>query len=110
MMVFELIKSRLSKKESMRKAFNTSKVHPLIAALPFKMRFEHSRLYISAFMPFVIGFVGGVLASVLGIGGGFIFGAGDDLYPRDANDFGSGDIASSDDLHNGLCNDSCMRH
>ena len=72
MMVFELIKSRLSKKSQMRKAFNTSKVHPLIAALPFKMRFEHSRLYISAFMPFVIGFVGGVLASVLGIGGGFI--------------------------------------
>ena len=43
-----------------------------IARLPYKMRFARSRLYISALVPAGIGFVGGLLTSVLGIGGGFI--------------------------------------
>lgn len=43
-----------------------------IQALPFKMRFRQSRLYISVIPPVVIGFVVGALSAIMGIGGGFI--------------------------------------
>lgn len=39
---------------------------------PLKMRFPRSRLYISVFLPLLVGALGGVLAAVLGIGGGFV--------------------------------------
>ncbi|MBT5434692.1 MAG: sulfite exporter TauE/SafE family protein, partial [Rhodospirillaceae bacterium] len=47
-------------------------IHHWGHGLPFKMRFRTSRLYISAILPIALGFVVGVLASVLGIGGGFL--------------------------------------
>lgn len=40
--------------------------------LPYKMRFAKSRLYISALLPMGIGFLGGIMVSILGIGGGFV--------------------------------------
>lgn len=40
--------------------------------LPFKMRFRRSKLYISALLPIGVGFVVGVLAAIMGVGGGFI--------------------------------------
>ena len=43
-----------------------------IQALPFKMRFRQSRLYISVIPPVAIGFAVGALSAVMGIGGGFI--------------------------------------
>jgi uncharacterized protein len=43
-----------------------------IQALPFKMRFRQSRLYISVIPPIAIGFAVGALGAVMGIGGGFI--------------------------------------
>jgi uncharacterized protein len=46
--------------------------HSWIHGLPFKMRFERSKLYISAIPPFVIGAFVGVLAAIMGVGGGFI--------------------------------------
>lgn len=39
---------------------------------PFKMRFPRSRLYISVLLPLLVGAMGGVLAAILGIGGGFV--------------------------------------
>ena len=39
---------------------------------PLKMRFPTSRLYISAFLPLLVGAFGGLLAAILGIGGGFV--------------------------------------
>ncbi|MAH06154.1 MAG: sulfite exporter TauE/SafE family protein [Pseudomonadota bacterium] len=39
---------------------------------PYKMRFPVSKLHVSVFVPVGIGFIGGVLASILGIGGGFL--------------------------------------
>lgn len=45
---------------------------PLIAALPWKMRFYKSGLYISPLAPFGIGVVVGILTFIMGIGGGFI--------------------------------------
>ena len=46
--------------------------HSWIHGLPFKMRFRASNLYISAIPPFMIGALVGVLAAIMGVGGGFI--------------------------------------
>ncbi len=43
-----------------------------IHALPLKMRFRVSRLYISAIPPFAMGLAVGILSSIMGVGGGFI--------------------------------------
>ena len=43
-----------------------------IAALPFKMRFRASGLYISVIPPIAVGVVVGILAAIMGVGGGFI--------------------------------------
>lgn len=41
-------------------------------SLPFKMRFPRSGLYISALIPLGVGVFGGVLAALMGVGGGFV--------------------------------------
>ena len=46
--------------------------HNWVHGLPFKMRFRRSRLYISAIPPLAIGFSVGLLAAIMGVGGGFI--------------------------------------
>jgi uncharacterized membrane protein YfcA len=46
--------------------------HTWVHGLPLKMRFRKSRLYISAVPPIVIGFIVGLLAAIMGVGGGFI--------------------------------------
>lgn len=46
--------------------------HNWIHGLPFKMRFKHSKLYISALPPLFIGAFVGLLAAIMGVGGGFI--------------------------------------
>ena len=46
--------------------------HSWLDGLPLKMRFRRSKLYISAVPPAVIGMFIGFLASIMGIGGGFI--------------------------------------
>ncbi|MEM1385005.1 MAG: sulfite exporter TauE/SafE family protein [Pseudomonadota bacterium] len=46
--------------------------HSWIHRLPFKMRFRASNLYISAVPPFLVGFFVGILAAIMGVGGGFI--------------------------------------
>ncbi len=46
--------------------------HTWLHGLPFKMRFRKSKLYISATLPLAIGFVVGVLAAIMGVGGGFV--------------------------------------
>jgi hypothetical protein len=46
--------------------------HIWLHGLPLKMRFRRSRLYISALVPLGIGFFVGILAAIMGVGGGFI--------------------------------------
>ncbi len=46
--------------------------HPLLLALPYKMKFPRSKIYVSALIPAGIGFAGGLLVSIMGIGGGFL--------------------------------------
>lgn len=43
-----------------------------INALPLKMRFRRSKLYISSILPVSVGFVVGILSAIMGVGGGFI--------------------------------------
>ncbi len=43
-----------------------------VHALPFKMRFRTSGLYISVIPPLLVGLLVGILAAVMGVGGGFI--------------------------------------
>ena len=46
--------------------------HRWMHGLPFKMRFHRSKLYISALLPLGVGVFVGVLAAIMGVGGGFI--------------------------------------
>jgi len=46
--------------------------HNWVHGLPLKMRFTRSKLYISAIPPIVIGAFVGLLAAIMGVGGGFI--------------------------------------
>ncbi|MFY9239887.1 MAG: sulfite exporter TauE/SafE family protein [Roseovarius sp.] len=50
----------------------TRKKHSWIHKLPFKMRFRTSGLYISVIPPLIVGVLVGVLAAIMGVGGGFI--------------------------------------
>lgn len=49
-----------------------SAVRKMAAKLPLQMRFEKSRMTTSAIFPFVLGTLVGILAAIMGVGGGFI--------------------------------------
>ena len=46
--------------------------HNWMHGLPFKMRFRASKLYISALLPLAVGVFVGILAAIMGVGGGFV--------------------------------------
>ena len=46
--------------------------HTWMHGLPLKMRFRTSKLYISALLPFAVGVFVGILAAIMGVGGGFV--------------------------------------
>jgi uncharacterized membrane protein YfcA len=46
--------------------------HNWVHGLPLKMRFHRSKLYISAIPPLLLGLFVGLLAAIMGVGGGFI--------------------------------------
>jgi uncharacterized membrane protein YfcA len=48
------------------------KKHNWVHGLPFKMRFRTSGLYISVIPPIMVGIAVGILAAIMGVGGGFI--------------------------------------
>ena len=60
---------RKSKQVAVAKA---RKKRGLVHILPFKMRFRVSGLYISIIPPIVVGVAVGVLAAIMGVGGGFV--------------------------------------
>jgi uncharacterized membrane protein YfcA len=69
LMLIESIKSMRATKRSVKKKAH---YHTWMHGLPFKMRFRKSRLYISALLPLAIGFFVGLLAAIMGVGGGFV--------------------------------------
>ena len=46
--------------------------HYWIHGLPLRVRFHKSKLYESAIVPFMLGFVVGIFASIMGVGGAFL--------------------------------------
>ena len=46
--------------------------HYWIHGLPFRIRFHKSRLYESAIVPIMLGFIVGIFASIMGVGGAFL--------------------------------------
>ncbi len=69
-----LVESVLTMVRNKRPGRALSKLHHhyWIHGLPLKMRFRRSKLYISALLPLGVGFTVGVLAAIMGVGGGFI--------------------------------------
>lgn len=61
-------RSRSGKKVTFRKPGQHNWIH----GLPFKTRFRQSKLYISVIPPIIIGVIVGILAAIMGVGGGFI--------------------------------------
>ena len=59
----------LRKKVNIRKKAHT---HYWIHGLPFRMRFHKSNLYESALAPIILGFLVGIFASIMGVGGAFL--------------------------------------
>ncbi len=55
-----------------RQAPPKRRTHTWMHGLPFKMRFRRSRLYISGILPVGIGIFVGILAAIMGVGGGFV--------------------------------------
>jgi len=72
LMLWESARAMLRVRVGKAVAARKSGQHNWIHGLPFKMRFPTSRLYISTIPPLVIGVAVGLLASFLGVGGGFI--------------------------------------
>ncbi len=68
MLVESINAMRKRKKSIASKAHHHNWMH----GLPFKMRFRKSRLYISALLPIGVGFFVGLLAAIMGVGGGFV--------------------------------------
>ncbi|HKL04408.1 MAG TPA: sulfite exporter TauE/SafE family protein [Roseovarius sp.] len=54
------------------KAVPKRKKHNWVHGLPMKMRFRTSGLYISVIPPLLVGVAVGILAAIMGVGGGFI--------------------------------------
>ncbi|MEM6492127.1 MAG: sulfite exporter TauE/SafE family protein [Pseudomonadota bacterium] len=71
LMLFESLRSWLFPRRRTRTS-QARRHSPLLAALPLKLRFRKSRLYLSAIAPAFIGMIVGALAALLGIGGGFL--------------------------------------
>jgi uncharacterized membrane protein YfcA len=66
------IESLQALRKANRGAAPARRKHGLIHKLPFKMRFRTSGLYISVIPPLIVGVAVGVLAAIMGVGGGFI--------------------------------------
>ncbi len=70
LMAVESSRSLIHKKKSVQKS--SAGKHNILQRLPLKMRFPRSRLYISSLLPLGVGWVAGLMVSIMGIGGGFL--------------------------------------
>ncbi|MDC3272141.1 sulfite exporter TauE/SafE family protein [Hyphomicrobiales bacterium] len=70
--LIEGLRSLLIKKYNLKISKKKKVDRNWIYLLPFRLRFRKSGLYISVIPPVLIGMVVGVLATIMGVGGGFI--------------------------------------
>lgn len=72
LMLIESVRSLSRARAGMPVSARRPGQHNWIHGLPLKMRFQRSKLYISAIPPLMIGLLVGLLAAIMGVGGGFI--------------------------------------
>jgi len=70
MMFIESLRALLKSRDG--KTVPRRRKHNWVHNLPFKMKFRASGLYISAIPPLIVGVLVGILAAIMGVGGGFI--------------------------------------
>ena len=68
-MPYESLKTRKKKKSGNLMKLH---VHSWMHGLPFRIKFRRSKLYISIIPPLLISYIIGILAAIMGVGGGFI--------------------------------------
>ncbi|MGH6949076.1 MAG: sulfite exporter TauE/SafE family protein [Kiloniellales bacterium] len=71
LMLFESLRAILRRRRSPGQRMKLHQ-HTWVHGLPLKTRFRKSKLYISALLPFAVGFFAGVLTALMGVGGGFV--------------------------------------
>ena len=72
LMMIESLHARRKLNAGRPAALRKSGQHSWVDGLPLKMRFQRSKLYISAIPPALIGMFVGFMAAIMGIGGGFV--------------------------------------
>ena len=72
LMLIESLNTMRKARGGILAASRRSGQHNWMHGLPFKMRFHRSKLYISAVPPLFIGLFVGLLAALMGVGGGFL--------------------------------------
>jgi len=72
LMFIESLRALLKTRRTAAAAPAARKKHGWVSRLPLKMRFRTSGLYISVIPPFIVGVAVGVLAAIMGVGGGFV--------------------------------------
>ncbi len=72
MMLIESVRALRQAKAGAPVGMRRSGQHNWVHGLPLKMRFQRSKRYISAIPALVLGVLVGLLAAVMGVGGGFI--------------------------------------
>ncbi|ESQ81229.1 sulfite exporter TauE/SafE family protein [Asticcacaulis sp. YBE204] len=72
LMLNESLRALLRTKQGLPPERPKSKRPVWLYSLPYKMRFPRSGLYISVIPPLAIGFTVGILAALMGVGGGFL--------------------------------------
>ncbi len=72
LMLFESVRAILRRRRRGGAPLRKLHQHTWVHGMPLKMRFRKSRLYISALLPLIIGFLVGILAAIMGVGGAFI--------------------------------------
>ena len=67
-----LIESTISLVKKEKNIVRKKKKRNFLDYLPLKLKFRHSGIYISIILPISVGIITGLLASLMGVGGGFI--------------------------------------
>ncbi len=72
LMLIESVRTYLRSKSGQTSPARRKDRRGWLYRLPFKMRFRRSKLYISVIPPILVGLLVGLLAAIMGVGGGFI--------------------------------------
>jgi uncharacterized protein len=72
LMLIESVQKLLPKKGVAAVSMRRGGQHTWIEGLPFKQRFRHSKIYVSAIPPVLLGAFVGWLTAIMGVGGGFL--------------------------------------